>query len=91
VETSILFIVVYIGVVFFSSVLLAAFGIDALSAFSGSAAAMGNVGPGFGMVSSMSNYSAIPAAGKWILTMVMLLGRLEIFGLVLFLMIKTSK
>jgi trk system potassium uptake protein TrkH len=60
-------------------------GVDIMSAFSGSVAAMGNVGPGFGMVSSLSNFSHIPDAGKWALSIVMLLGRLEIFGLIMFL------
>jgi trk system potassium uptake protein TrkH len=83
-EAGVLYVVLYLGVVFFSSVILTAFGVDILTAFSGSAATMGNVGPGFGIVSSMSNYSQIPNIGKWVLTATMLLGRLEIFGLILF-------
>ena len=46
------------------------------------AACMGNVGPGFGMVGSLGNYSDLPAVMKFSNTMLMLLGRLEIFGLV---------
>ena len=83
-EVSILFISLYLGVVFLSSLLLAALGVDSLTAFSASAATMGNVGPGFGMVSSMSNFGHLPDAGKMILTVTMLLGRLEIFGVILF-------
>ena len=83
---SMLYIALYLGVVFLASVLLTAFGVDIITAFSGAAAAMGNVGPGFGSVGSLGNYSQIPEAGKWILSAVMLLGRLEIFGLLLFLM-----
>ena len=90
-ETSILYVCVYLGVVFISTLLLTVFGLDILSAFSGSAAAMGNVGPGFGIVGSMSNYSLIPSAGKWILSATMLLGRLEIFGLILFFMVRWWK
>jgi len=52
---------------------------------------MGNVGPGFGIVGSMSNFGQIPALGKWVLTATMLLGRLEIFGLILFLTVKSWK
>jgi trk system potassium uptake protein TrkH len=70
---------------------LAAFGVDIISAFSGSAAAMGNVGPGFGTVSSLANYSHLPGAAKWELTIVMLLGRLEIFGLLLYFSIRSLK
>jgi len=84
VEVNILFISFYIGIVFLSALILTALGMDILSAFSGSAATMGNVGPGFGMVGSMSNFSQIPAFGKWVLTATMLLGRLEIFGLIIF-------
>lgn len=83
-EVSILYISLYMGVVFLSSVMLAALGVDSLTAFSASAATMGNVGPGFGMVSSMSNFGHIPDIGKLILTGTMLLGRIEIFGLILF-------
>jgi trk system potassium uptake protein TrkH len=84
VETSVLYISLYLGIVFISSLLLSALGVDGVSAFSGSAAAMGNVGPGLGSVGSMGNYNLIPDTGKWILTATMLLGRLEIFGLILF-------
>jgi trk system potassium uptake protein TrkH len=68
-----------------SSLILTLMGVDIMSAFSGSVAAMGNVGPGFGMVSSLSNFAMLPQAAKWVLSMVMLLGRLEIFGLMMFL------
>lgn len=43
---------------------------------------MGNVGPGFGEVGSMDNFSAMPAAFKVSNSLLMLLGRLEIFGLI---------
>jgi trk system potassium uptake protein TrkH len=91
VEVNILFISFYIGIVFLSALILTGLGMDILSAFSGSAATMGNVGPGFGMVGSMSNFSQIPTLGKWVLTATMLLGRLEIFGLILFLSLSSWK
>jgi trk system potassium uptake protein TrkH len=86
---SVVYICLYLATVFFSSLLLTLLGVDSLSAFSGSAATMGNVGPGFGLVSSLSNYGQIPDVGKWVLTGNMLLGRLEIFGLIIFVMIKS--
>jgi trk system potassium uptake protein TrkH len=52
-------------------------------AFSGSIACMGNVGPGFGSVGSLGNYSVIPDLGKLLLSAEMLLGRLEIYPLML--------
>ncbi len=90
-EMNLLYIVLYLAVVFISSILLSSLGVDGLTAFSGSAATMGNVGPGFGLVGSMSNFSEIPGAGKFILTADMLLGRLEIFGLIIFFISKPWK
>lgn len=79
---SVLYVCLYIGIVFVSAAILTAMGVDGLSAFSGSAATMGNVGPGLGTVGSASNFAHIPSLGKWILSFTMLLGRLEIFGLI---------
>jgi trk system potassium uptake protein len=79
----ILYIIFYILVVFVSSVCLTALEVDIITSFSASAAAMGNVGPGFGSVSSLGNFGDLPILAKWILTIVMLLGRLEIYGLIL--------
>jgi len=75
------FIAVYLVIIFISTLLLAGMNVDILTGFSASAAAMGNVGPGFGIVSSLGNFSSLPALGKGILSIVMLLGRLEIFAL----------
>jgi trk system potassium uptake protein TrkH len=88
ISTSNLYILVYLGVVFLSSIILTYFGVDTVSAFSGSVAAMGNVGPGFSMVSSLGNYSQLPVIGKWILSIVMLVGRLEIYGLLMLLVFR---
>jgi trk system potassium uptake protein TrkH len=52
---------------------------------------MGNVGPGFAHVSSLGNYNSIPEAGKWILSVDMLLGRLEIYGLIMMFGIRSWK
>jgi trk system potassium uptake protein TrkH len=88
VATSTLYLSVYIGVVFLSSIILAFVGVDSMSAFSASVAAMGNVGPGFGTVSSFGNFSQIPVIGKWVLSIVMLLGRLEIYGFLMLLIFR---
>ena len=79
----VLYICLYVGIVFFSAGLLTALGVDGISAFSGSAATMGNVGPGLGSVGSAGNFAHIPSAGKWILSFTMLVGRLEIYGLII--------
>lgn len=81
---SVLYISVYLAVVAFVAICLVALGVDMLSAFSGSVAATGNVGPGLGAVGSLENFGQIPAIGKWVLTGAMLLGRLEIYGLIVF-------
>jgi trk system potassium uptake protein len=81
---SLLYIAIYMCLVFIATTLLIALGVDTLSAFSGTVATTGNVGPGLGTVGSTGNYSAIPIPGKWILSFTMLLGRLEIYGLIIF-------
>jgi trk system potassium uptake protein TrkH len=77
----ILYICLYVGIVFVSTGLLTAMDIDGLSAFSGSAAPMGNVGSSLGRVGSASNFAHIPSLAKWGLSITMLVGRLEIYGL----------
>ncbi|MFA5850441.1 MAG: TrkH family potassium uptake protein [Bacteroidales bacterium] len=78
-----LFISLYLLIIFIVALLLTLMGVDMIDAFSGSMANMGNVGPGFGTVGSMGNYAGIPSMGKFILSIEMLLGRLEIFPLML--------
>lgn len=80
------YITLYIAVVFVSTLLLVTIGMGSIEAFSGTVAAMGNVGPGLGSVGSAGNFGQIPDAGKWILSVVMLLGRLEIYALIRFFM-----
>jgi len=90
-EASLLFTLLYVTIVFVSSALLCVMGVDIMTAFSASAATMGNVGPGFGLVGSVGNFAQIPEMGKWVLTGTMLLGRLEIYGIFLFLLLKFWK
>ena len=59
---------------------------DLAVAVSSVAASMGNVGPGFGSVGPLLNYAAIPASGKMVLLTCMLLGRLELYTLLVMLM-----
>jgi trk system potassium uptake protein TrkH len=88
VASSVLYIAVYLAVVFIASMILAYTGVDPMSAFSASVAAMGNVGPGFSMVSSLGNFSQLPVMGKWVLSIVMLLGRLEVYGFLMLLIFR---
>jgi len=60
-------------------------GLDLVSAFSSVAATLNNIGPGAGSVGPTDNYAHVPVIGKWVLIFCMLLGRLEIYTvLVLF-------
>jgi|AntRauTorcE11898_2_1112593.scaffolds.fasta_scaffold90315_1 trk system potassium uptake protein TrkH len=74
-------IILYIAVFFLTTLGLTALNVDGETAFSASIAAIGNVGPGLGNVSSLGNYADIPNAGKYLLTFNMLMGRLEIFNI----------
>ena len=61
-------------------------GKDVLTCFTASIASLGNIGPGFGMVGATQNYAWMPDSAKWLLCFLMLIGRLELFTvLVLFL------
>ena len=68
------------------ALLLSLSGLDFLTAISGAASAISNVGPGLGeIIGPDGNYKNIPDISKWILSFGMLLGRLELFAiLVLF-------
>ncbi len=79
------FFFLYFGLLLFCTLIITAMGIDLLSAISAVAACLGNIGPGFGIVGPASNFSAIPAAGKLLLTICMLVGRLEIYTILVFL------
>ncbi len=85
------FVLFYIMVFVAVSIILAALGLDIESAFSATAASIGNVGPGHGSVGPTSNYAHLPDLGKWLLTFCMLLGRLEIFTVMVFISTLFSK
>jgi trk system potassium uptake protein TrkH len=79
------FLALYVGLFALSSVVLAGLGVDFTTSFSAVAATIGNIGPGFGAVGPVENFAGIPAAGKWLLVWCMLLGRLEIFTVIILL------
>jgi trk system potassium uptake protein TrkH len=74
------FVVVYIFVVLIGTLIYTFFGCDLMTGFSAAIANVSNVGPGFGEVGSMDNYSELPSVLKLNSTILMLIGRLEIFG-----------
>ena len=85
------FIILYLFIIFISSLLISAMGVDIMTSFSAAAATIGNVGPGFGGVSSMGNFAGLPSAAKWILSANMLFGRVEIYGFISLLMVRSWK
>ena len=84
VSNSVLYIGIYLMIVFISTLLLSMLGVSLTEAFSGSVATIGNVGPGFGSVGTTGNFAQVPLLGKWIFSIVMLVGRLEIFAFFIF-------
>ena len=77
------FLVLYMLLFALSTVLLAATGVDFVTALGAVAATIGNIGPGFGQVGPVENFSQIPDLGKWLLSWCMLLGRLEIYTVII--------
>ncbi len=74
-----LFIVTYIFIIFISFIVVSVCGVEIGEAISGTMASLGNAGPGVGQLGTMGNYSAMPAAVKFIFSVDMFIGRVEIF------------
>ena len=81
------FIYMYLIIFFFITTLLSLTGLDFITSISGAATAISNVGPGLGsIIGPNGDFSSLPNVSKWILSVGMILGRLELFAiLVLFL------
>ena len=81
------FIYLYFILFFSLTALLSLTGLDFITSISGAATSISNVGPGLGsIIGPNGNFSTLPDISKWILSFGMILGRLEIFAiLVLFL------
>ena len=76
------YIVAYMLLILIGAFINTMLGADLMTGFSASVSCVSNVGPGFGEVGTMDNYSFMPAVMKFNLTALMLFGRLEIFGLI---------
>jgi len=79
------FFILFIGLFILATLAMAALGLDMISSFAAVAASIGNIGPGLGMVGPVKNYLHVPEVGKWILIFCMLLGRLEIYTVIVLL------
>ena len=77
------FVFLYIIIFFLITMLLSISGLDFITSISGAATSISNVGPGLGgMIGPNGNFSLLPDFSKWILTVGMILGRLELFAII---------
>ena len=83
------FIVAYIMLVILGTVVYTLFGCDLITGVTASISCISNVGPGFGEIGSMDNFSELPGVLKLNSTLLMLIGRLEIFGFIQLLFIRS--
>ena len=74
---------IYIAAFVFGSLFIAMLGQDMITSVSSVAATLGNIGPGLGSVGPESTFSEIPQIGKLVLSFLMLMGRLELFTVIL--------
>ena len=79
------FLALYMGIFVVCAVFLAGMGVDLVTAVSAVASSIGNIGPGLNLVGPVGNFAQIPVMGKWLLIWCMLLGRLEIYTVIIFL------
>jgi trk system potassium uptake protein TrkH len=79
------FAILYLMTFLVGALLMTAMGYDIITAVGATAACLGNVGPGLGAVGPTDNYAALPGMAKWLMSTLMLMGRIEIYTLVILL------
>jgi trk system potassium uptake protein len=85
VSTSILgFFFLYVTVFVIATIILTYFGIDIISAISAVASTLGNIGPGLELVGPLNSYLPLPGMAKLLLAFCMMMGRLEIYTILVF-------
>lgn len=77
------FFLFYIGIFVLGTIFMSALGVDFQSAMGSVATSIGNIGPAIGSVGPSHNFAHIPDIGKWLLSFLMLLGRLELFTILI--------
>ncbi len=79
------FVISYVFFFSIGALILSALGLDFMSAIGASIACLGNIGPALGEFGPINNYASMPWLGKWTMSFLMMIGRLEVFTvLVLF-------
>ena len=79
------FLLIYLATFIIGVLIVAILGMDFLTAIGAVATSLGNVGPGIGDVGPLDNFAGVPLAAKWMLAFLMLLGRLELFTILVLL------
>ncbi|MDN3596750.1 TrkH family potassium uptake protein [Zunongwangia endophytica] len=79
------FFILYMLSFIIGAVVLAALGLDFETAIGGAASSLGNIGPAFGALSPVNNFDLLPDFGKWWCSFLMLIGRLELFTVLIIL------
>lgn len=77
------FFLFYILIFFAGTFIMTLLGLDFDTAIGTTIASLGNIGPGIGAVGPDENYNALPVAAKWLASFLMLLGRLELFTVII--------
>lgn len=79
------FFILWLGLFVLAALVVAASGVDVVTSFASALACIGNIGPGIGGVGPTENYGWLPDTAKWALTFCMVLGRLEIYTVIVLL------
>lgn len=79
------FFLFYLLLTVLGSLIMSFMGLNFESSIGSVSSCLGNIGPAFGDLGPVSNYASVPAAGKWVLSFYMLLGRLELFTVLILL------
>jgi trk system potassium uptake protein TrkH len=77
------FAFLWVGLLVLAAFVVASTGVDVVTSFAASLACIGNIGPGIGGVGPTDNFAWMPDAAKWVLTFCMVLGRLEIYTVII--------
>ncbi len=83
IDSATAFFVLYMLLLALCTVITAAFGIDILTAFTGVLTCLSNVGPGLNALGPVENFAWLPDGVKWLFSLCMLAGRLELFAVLL--------
>ena len=82
-RTVLSFFILYILIFGFGVMMISLFGYDLISSIGASISALGNVGPAWGEFGPTDNFAPLPYATKWILIILMMVGRLELFTIII--------